>query len=58
VTGSAHCCLTPHWARKLGKTRLLAYQASARGGELHLALEGDRVRLAGDAVTVTRGCVV
>jgi predicted PhzF superfamily epimerase YddE/YHI9 len=35
VTGSAHCCLAPYWAEKLGKHEFHAYQASARGGELH-----------------------
>jgi len=52
VTGSAHCCLTPYWADKLGKTELRAYQASARGGVLNVRLEGERVALAGQAVTV------
>jgi PhzF family phenazine biosynthesis protein len=28
VTGSAHCALTPYWAKKLGKTEMTAYQAS------------------------------
>ena len=55
VTGSAHCSLAPYWAERLGKTSFLAWQASARGGELHVALAGDRVRLAGHAVTVLRG---
>ena len=55
VCGSAHCCLTPYWSRRLGKTRLLAYQASARGGILHLRLENDRVILGGEAVIVSRG---
>ncbi len=55
VTGSAHCCLTPFWARRLGRTELVARQISRRGGVLHLRLEGDRVRLAGQAVTVLRG---
>jgi PhzF family phenazine biosynthesis protein len=55
VTGSAHCCLTPYWAAKLGKNELVAYQASPRGGILRVALDGDRVRLAGRAVTVLRG---
>jgi len=32
VTGSAHCCLGPYWSKRLGKTELVAYQASARGG--------------------------
>jgi PhzF family phenazine biosynthesis protein len=55
VTGSVHCALTPYWAAKLGTTELVAYQASARGGTLHCRLEGDRVFLAGPAVTVLRG---
>lgn len=55
VTGSAHCALAPHWSAKLGKRELVAYQASARGGELRLRLDGDRVRLGGQAVTVLRG---
>jgi predicted PhzF superfamily epimerase YddE/YHI9 len=55
VTGSAHCCLAPFWQRRLGKTELLARQVSARGGVLKLRLEGDRVRISGQAVTVWRG---
>lgn len=55
VTGAAHCCLAPYWAQKLGKTTMLAYQASARGGVLKIRLEGDRTILAGEAVTVIKG---
>jgi len=55
VTGSAHCALTPYWSAKLGKTELSAYQASDRGGRLHCTLAGDRVKLAGSAITVLRG---
>jgi PhzF family phenazine biosynthesis protein len=55
VTGSAHCALTPYWSERLGKTELRAYQASERGGELKLALRGDRVLLYGKAVTVLAG---
>ncbi len=55
VTGSAHCCLAPYWAKRLGKTELVAYQASPRGGVVRVRLEGDRVILAGQAVTVVRG---
>lgn len=55
VTGSAHCCLTPYWSAKLGKRELVAHQLSARGGELRLRLEGERVVLGGQAVTVLRG---
>jgi predicted PhzF superfamily epimerase YddE/YHI9 len=55
VTGSAHCTLGPFWASRLGKEELLAYQASARGGVIRVRLAGDRVKLAGQAVTVLRG---
>ncbi|MCU0705293.1 MAG: PhzF family phenazine biosynthesis protein [Fimbriiglobus sp.] len=55
VTGSAHCTLAPFWAERLGKTTFTAYQASRRGGVLHLRLNGDRVILGGHAVTVWEG---
>jgi len=55
VTGSAHVCLAPFWAARLGKTEFMAYQASARGGVLRIRLNGDRVMLSGQAVTVLRG---
>src|SRR5207237_240058 len=55
VTGSAHCALGPYWAPRLGKTELTAYQASPRGGVVRVTVAGDRVRLAGRAVTVVRG---
>ena len=55
VTGAAHCCLSPYWREKLGKTAFLAYQASARGGVIKVEDEGDRVRLSGRAVTVFKG---
>ena len=55
VTGSSHCCLTPYWSQRLGKTEMLAWQASPRGGEVRVRLDGDRVKLAGHAVTVLRG---
>jgi PhzF family phenazine biosynthesis protein len=52
VTGSAHCCLGPYWADKLGKESLVAYQASPRGGLIQVQPSGDRVVLRGQAVTV------
>jgi PhzF family phenazine biosynthesis protein len=55
VTGSAHCCLGPYWSKKLGKAQLTAYQASSRGGIVHVAVGTTRVRLGGKAVTVLRG---
>jgi predicted PhzF superfamily epimerase YddE/YHI9 len=54
VTGSSHCCLAPFWSRRLGKNAFIARQISKRGGVLKVQLEGDRVRLSGQAVTVLR----
>lgn len=55
VTGSAHCCLGPYWTDRLGKTDMVGYQASARGGTVGVEIAGDRVLLKGNAVTVLRG---
>jgi PhzF family phenazine biosynthesis protein len=55
VTGSAHCCLGPFWAERLGKSDLRAYQASPRGGVVNVGVRGERVLLGGQAVTVLRG---
>lgn len=55
VTGSAHCCLAPYWAAKLGKREMTAFQASRRGGVVRVRLGEDRVYLQGQAVTVLRG---
>lgn len=55
VTGSAHCCLAPYWADRLGRNELKGYQASRRGGHVWTRLEGDRVQLGGQAVTVLSG---
>ena len=55
VTGSAHCGLAPFWAERLNKTEMVGYQASERGGFVTVRLEGPRVRLGGQAVTVLRG---
>ncbi|MBI2159924.1 MAG: PhzF family phenazine biosynthesis protein [Candidatus Rokubacteria bacterium] len=58
VTGSSHCALGPFWAARLGKTDLVAYQASPRGGVVRVRVAGDRVNLGGQAVTVLRGELV
>lgn len=56
VTGSAHCCLGPYWAAKLGKKQLTGFQASSRGGVIRVSLAGNnRVRISGQAVSVMRG---
>lgn len=58
VTGSAHCCLGPYWASKLGKTTLTGYQASKRGGTVEVTVETERVKLGGRAITILRGELV
>jgi PhzF family phenazine biosynthesis protein len=55
VTGSAHCALGPYWAQRLGKRELQAYQASHRGGDLRVRVDGERVFIGGKATTVLRG---
>lgn len=58
VTGFAHCILGPYWAAKWGRTTLLGYQASARGGYVRVTLRDGRALLGGQAVTVVRGDLV
>jgi predicted PhzF superfamily epimerase YddE/YHI9 len=58
VTGSAHCSLGPYWGERLGRTTLMAYQASERGGTVQVRLDGSRVRLGGRAVTVMQGSLI
>jgi PhzF family phenazine biosynthesis protein len=55
VTGSAHSALTPFWAERLGRDNFTAYQASERGGYVNCRLDGDRVWLGGQCVTVVDG---
>ena len=55
VTGSAHCSLTPYWAKRLGKRDLRAKQLSARTGDLQVSDRDMRVLLKGEAVTFLRG---
>jgi PhzF family phenazine biosynthesis protein len=55
VTGSAHCCLADFWRKRLGRSEFLAYQASPRGGVIHVRIVGDRVLLGGQAVLVATG---
>ena len=58
VTGSAHCALAPYWSTKLGRTNLTGFQASLRGGIVQVQVQGDRVLLGGQAVTMMRGVLM
>jgi len=55
VTGAAHTALGPYWAKRLGRNQLKAHQLSARGGELQVKVEDERVHLVGEAVVVLAG---
>ena len=57
VTGSIHAGLAPFWSERLGKSKLRAYQASSRGGELLCELIDDRVIVSGQAVTHLSGFI-
>ncbi|MEW4566288.1 PhzF family phenazine biosynthesis protein [Tautonia sp. JC769] len=58
VTGSAHCALGPFWSDRLGRDTMIGEQVSTRGGRVHVRVSGDRVELAGRAITVMRGELV
>jgi PhzF family phenazine biosynthesis protein len=55
VTGSAHCALTPFWAKRLGKKTLKARQASPRGGDLICTDDGERTIIQGDCALYLEG---
>ena len=55
VTGSTHCSLAPHWARRLGRKSLHARQVSERGGELWCEVKDERVILKGNAMLTLSG---
>jgi PhzF family phenazine biosynthesis protein len=55
VTGSAHCALTPFWAKRLGKKVLKARQASARGGDLVCTDAGERTVIQGTCALYLTG---
>ena len=58
VTGSAHTSLLPVWSKKLGKTRLIANQLSARGGQLYCEFKNDRCLIGGKARLYLTGEII
>ncbi len=54
VTGSAHCVLVPFWKMKTGKERFISHQISKREGILKVSQRGDRVEIAGQAITILK----
>lgn len=57
VCGSAHLALVPYWSERLGRSEHVALQLSPRGGELHCALLGEEVRLAGRCALYLQGTI-
>jgi PhzF family phenazine biosynthesis protein len=55
VTGSAHCALTPFWAKRLGKKQLKARQASPRGGDLLCTDDDARTIIQGNCALYLTG---
>ncbi|MCX6244816.1 MAG: PhzF family phenazine biosynthesis protein [Bacteroidetes bacterium] len=55
VTGSAHTTLIPYWSARLGKKEMTAIQLSERRGYLQCNDLGERVEIAGKAVTYLVG---
>ncbi len=58
VTGSIHTGLAPFWSKRLGKQKLVAYQASSRGGVLYCTVSADRVLISGSAVQYLKGSII
>tara|TARA_R110001583_G_C5533661_1_gene398781 strand:- start:82 stop:891 length:810 start_codon:yes stop_codon:yes gene_type:complete len=57
VTGSIHTGLAPYWAEKLNKSKLIAYQASKRGGNIICNVADNKVYLLGKAVQYLKGTI-
>ena len=55
VTGSSHSTLIPFWAKRLGKTKMVARQLSKRGGVLYCESCGERVKISGQAALYLSG---
>lgn len=58
VTGSAHCLLAPYWGQRLGKSKMVAYQSSLRGGVVDVEVRGPRVMLGGEGRIFSSGEIV
>ncbi|MCC9622652.1 PhzF family phenazine biosynthesis protein [Thalassospira sp. MA62] len=58
VTGYMHCVVGPYWAEQIGKTQVVGYQASQRGGVVVCDIDKDRVRLKGEAILYLQGEII
>lgn len=55
VTGSVHSVLGNFWKERLGKNNMVAYQASARGGEIFIRAFDNNVEIGGRSVIFLKG---
>lgn len=58
VTGGVQTFLAKHWSKKLGKTKMTAFQSSKRTGIMRLELKNDKVFITGNAVIILEGNVI
>ncbi len=58
VTGSSHCMIAPYWCDRLGKEKLVCYQASERTGVLYAERKDGRIILSGKAVLYSEGNIL
>ena len=56
-TGSIQCALVPYWSDRLDKPAIHTLQVSRRGAELFGERRGDRIAIAGQAVTYLEGWI-
>ena len=57
ATGSAQCTLIPYWAERLGKNKLISFQASRRSGVIYGELHDNRVYIGGYAKDYLEGAI-
>ena len=55
VCGSANCMMGPYWSARKGITELRVRQVSERGGKLRVGMDGDSVKLRGQAKVTSAG---
>ena len=58
VTGSSHCMIAPYWCDRLGKEKLVCFQASERTGVLYAERKEGRIILSGKAVLFSEGNIL
>jgi predicted PhzF superfamily epimerase YddE/YHI9 len=55
VCGSANCTMGPYWATQKRITELKARQVSERGGNLRVGIDGNKIKLRGQAKVTSVG---